>query len=151
MRPGWRASPPASVPASGAREPGAPPTGGQSGNYSPHQRPPTQSVRGGPVAGAFHGGGRGIPVLGVRYPKVQWQVVWGHASAVPPYIIWHGFGWTCPYYTIYLFRPKCPSHLRQRGFVAFGQFLDAPGQCLADALHPTVDGGLQRSQPFVVY
>src|SRR4030095_4848348 len=38
-------------------------------------RPPTQSVRGGPVAGAFHGGGRGIPVLGVRYPKVQWQVV----------------------------------------------------------------------------
>ena len=40
--------------------------------------------------------------------------------------------------------------LGQRGFVAFGQFLDALGQRLADAVHLAVDGGVQRGEPFVV-
>ena len=32
-----------------------------------------------------------------------------------------------------------------------GQLLHALGQRLADALHLAVDGGIQRSEPFVVY
>ena len=37
------------------------------------------------------------------------------------------------------------------GFVAFGQFLDALGERLADALHLSVDGSVQRGEPFVVH
>ena len=42
-------------------------------------------------------------------------------------------------------------HLRQRGFVALGQFLHALGQRLADAVHLAVDGGIERGKPFVVH
>ena len=42
-------------------------------------------------------------------------------------------------------------HLRQRGFVAFGQFLHALGEGLADAVHLAVDGGIERGEPFVVH
>ena len=42
-------------------------------------------------------------------------------------------------------------HLRQRGFVAFGQFLHALGELLADAVHLAVDGGIERGEPFVVH
>ena len=42
-------------------------------------------------------------------------------------------------------------HLRQWRFVAFGQFLHALGQGLADAIHLALNGGFQRGQPFVVH
>jgi len=39
----------------------------------------------------------------------------------------------------------------RRSLVAFGQFLHALGERLADALHLTVDGGIQRGEPFIVH
>ena len=42
-------------------------------------------------------------------------------------------------------------HPRHRGFVAFGQFLHALGEGLADAVHLAVDGGVERGEPFVVH
>ena len=41
--------------------------------------------------------------------------------------------------------------LRQRGLVAFGQFLHALGERLADAVHLAVDGGVEGGEPFVVH
>ena len=41
-------------------------------------------------------------------------------------------------------------HLRQRGFVAFGQLLHTLGKLLTDTIHLAVDGGIERGEPFVV-
>ena len=42
------------------------------------------------------------------------------------------------------------NNLRQRGTVAFGQFLNPLGELLTDAIHLTVDVGIESSEPFVV-
>ena len=42
------------------------------------------------------------------------------------------------------------SHLRQRRFVAVGEFLDPLSERLADAIHLAVDGGFQGGEPFVI-
>src|SRR3972149_10066587 len=41
-------------------------------------------------------------------------------------------------------------YLRQRGFVAFGEFLHTLSKLLAHAVHFAVDGGVEGGEPFVV-
>ena len=42
-------------------------------------------------------------------------------------------------------------YLRQRCFVTLGQFLDALGELLADAVHLAMNSGIERGHPFVVH
>ena len=48
-------------------------------------------------------------------------------------------------------RTQSTGHLRQRGFIAFSQLLHAVGEPLAYPIHLAVDGGVERSEPFVIY